>query len=108
MKFNLKKLSYSNENARLRDDLRGFDLSEYRDDIRDFLNEYYNVEEYEMEEKIDDFIQGSGEKEIIEFKSFLENNRTLDFNNEYATYKKYLKPQWLVHFTERVEKAPLL
>jgi len=126
--MNWYKKSYNAEIAMLNRYLRqGFDISDYRDYLMSFLEErypeiidslykaqemnknnlfnkkdlYYDDEDYIMEKWVD----YATPEQIKEFKEWIEN-KNLDSSRREAPpyeamdYNKFIKPTWLVHFTD--------
>jgi len=109
-KKNWYKTAYSNENAWLRDYLKsGFDPYGYQYEIYKYL-----VDNGEAEEDVDEYYLVSeqwiidnenNEEEIQNFKDWLSRNQQYSWEtekppHESMDYRSYVKPTWLIHFTD--------
>lgn len=108
--MNWYKLAYDSQTGYLKDFLRkGFDPYDYEYYVMEYLDaigvEYNGADEYE----IGDWWLGKATPDEIEgFRKWVENNiigrrERSDIDNpayETMEYKKYIKPTWLIHFTD--------
>ncbi len=105
--YKMYKNSYSTENAMLRDYLRtNFNYSDFSQFIISFLKErdeyieeYSDMEDYEILENWWDNATSFEQKDFKEY--CLEENQGEVDSPPYLSmdYKEYVKPQWLIHFT---------
>lgn len=126
-KNNWYRFAYSNENAWLRDYLKsGFDAYRHEYDIIEYMKHHdlmhvfddkdpqfidmpddITIEDYERDQ-FEKWIDNANDKQIEELKEWMISNSP-DYTSGHSTphqtmsYKGYVKPTWLIHFTDHAQ-----